>query len=154
MLDLEKYRQKLFLENIDCLESKVDWIFKHCNIKFLDSFIGDEMDKLSPVQFSEITRIKYSEVSDVLKGKEKFKDSHQFIWSCCILFHFDEIVEILNAKYALMDKSFDRELFEKNFEQSLSGYVGVAKDLKRVGELEVYIDEFKRLSYLMKDDTN
>lgn len=154
MLDLEKYRQKLILENIDCLESKVDWIFRHCNVKFLDSFIGDEMDKLSPVQFSEITRIKYSEVLNVLKGKEKFKDSYQFIWSCCILFHFDEIVEILNAKYALMDKSFDRELFEKNFEQSLSGYFGVAKDLKRVGELELYIEEFKRLSYLMKDDTN
>lgn len=69
MLDLEKYRQKLILENYDFLESKVDWIFKHCNIKFLDSFIGDEMDKLSLVQFSEITRIKYSEVSNVLKGK-------------------------------------------------------------------------------------
>ena len=73
MLDLEKYRQKLILENYDFLESKVDWIFKHCNIKFLDSFIGDEMDKLSLVQFSEITRIKYSELSNVLKGKVKFK---------------------------------------------------------------------------------
>ena len=153
MLDLEKYRQKLILENYDFLESKVDWIFKHCNIKFLDSFIGDEMDKLSLVQFSEITRIKYSEVSNVLKGKVKFKDSQQFMWSCCILFHFDEIVGILNTKYVLMDKSFDRELFEKNFEQSLSGYVGFAKDLKRVGELEQYIEEFKRLSYLIKDDT-
>lgn len=143
----------MFLDNYGCLESKVEWIFKHCNIKFLDSFIGDEMDKLSPVQFSEITRIKYSEVSNLLEGKVKFKASHQFIWSCCILFHFDEIVGILNAKYALMDKSFDRELFEKNFEQSLSGYVRVAKDLKRVGKLELYIEEFMRLSYLMNDDT-
>lgn len=136
MLDIAEHRQKLILKNLAQLDDRINEIQEECIILYLKSFIGDGAELLSPYQFSKITHIKHDTIINVLKGKVKFKPYQQRRWCYCILYHWDTIIDTLNKKHVAESKNFEKDKFEKNFNEAFWHWATIGRDLKQLDKLK------------------
>ena len=143
MLDIAKHRRGLMRENLAQLEDQIDWIQEECIILYLKSFIGDGAELLSPYQFSNITHIKYDTVINVLKRKVKFKSYQQRRWCYCILYQWDTIIDTLNKKHVAESKNFEKDKFEKNFNEAFWHWATIGRDLKQLDKLKEKVEEMQ-----------
>lgn len=144
MLDIAEHRQKLILKNLAQLDDRINEIQEECIILYLKSFIGDGAELLSPYQFSNITHIKYDTVINVLKRKVKFKPYQQRRWCYCILYHWDTIIDTLNKKHVAESKNFEKDKFEKNFNEAFWHWATIGRDLKQLDKLKEKVEEMQR----------
>jgi len=110
---------------------------------YLKSFIGDGAELLSPYQFSNITHIKYDTVINVLKRKVKFKPYQQRRWCYCILYQWDTIIDTLNKKHVAESKNFEKDKFEKNFNEAFWHWATIGRDLKQLDKLKEKVEEMQ-----------
>lgn len=143
MLDIAEHRQKLILKNLAQLDDRINEIQEECIILYLKSFIGDGAELLSPYQFSNITHIKYDTVINVLKRKVKFKSYQQRRWCYCILYHWDTIIDTLNKKHVAESKNFEKDKFEKNFNEAFWHWATIGRDLKQLDKLKEKVEEMQ-----------
>ena len=147
MIDIAEHREALMLENLTQLDGRIDWIQEECIILYLNSFIGGKGEQISAYQFSNITNIKYDTICNVLKREVKFRTYQQRRWCCCILLHWDKIVDVLKNKHRAENKKFDKSQFEKNFNEAFSQWIPFARFLKQHDKLEeqvaIYQGHFK-----------
>lgn len=136
MLDIAEHRRALMLENLTQLEDRIDWIQEECIILYLNSFIGKSGGLISAYQFSNIIHIRLSTITGILNREVKFRTYQQRRWCCCILLHWDTIVNELEDKHRAERKKFDKSQFEKNFNEAFSQWVTFARDLKQLNKLE------------------
>lgn len=143
MLDIAEHRQKLILKNLAQLDDRINEIQEECIILYLKSFIGDGAELLSPYQFSNITHIKYDTVINVLKRKVKFKSYQQRRWCYCILYQWDTIIDTLNKKHVAESKKFEKDKFEKNFNEAFWHWATIGRDLKQLDKLKEKVEEMQ-----------
>ena len=143
MLDIAEHRQKLILKYLAQLDDRTNEIQEECIILYLKSFIGDGAEQLSPYQFSNITHIKYDTVINVLKRKVKFKSYQQRRWGYCILYQWDTIIDTLNKKHVAESKKFEKDKFEKNFNEAFWHWATIGRDLKQLDKLKEKVEEMQ-----------
>lgn len=144
MLDIAKHRRGLMRENLAQLEDQIDWIQEECIILYLNSFIGNVGGLISAYQFSNIIHIRLSTVTRILNREVKFRTYQQRRWCCCILLHWDTIVDELEKRHRAESKKFDKSLFEKNFNEAFSQWITFARDLKQLNKLEEQVEIYQR----------
>ena len=106
-------------------------------------YSGTDSPILSPYQFSNITHIKYDTVINVLKRKVKFKSYQQRRWCYCILYHWDTIIDTLNKKHVAESKNFEKDKFEKNFNEAFWHWATIGRDLKQLDKLKEKVEEMQ-----------
>ena len=65
-------------------------------------------------------------------------------WCCCILLHWDRIVDELNKRHIAENKKFEKNLFEKNFKEAFSQSITYAEDLNIINGLEEKVEKYQR----------
>lgn len=145
MLNVGEHRRVLMRENLAQLDDRIDWIQEECIILYLNSFIGEKGEQISAYQFSKITNIRLSTVTGILNRKVRFRSYQQRRWCCCILYNWDRIVDELIKRHTAEGKKFDKNLFEKNFNEAFSQWITFARDLKQLNKLEAHIAKYQKL---------
>lgn len=145
MLNVGEHRRVLMRENLAQLDDRIDWIQEECIILYLNSFIGEKGEQISAYQFSKITNIRLSTVTGILNRKVRFRSYQQRRWCCCILYNWDRIVDELIKRHTAEGKKFDKNLFEKNFNEAFSQWITFARDLKQLNNLEAHIAKYQKL---------
>lgn len=79
----------------------------------------------------------------MLKGKVKFKPYQQRRWCYCILYHWDTIIDTLNKKHVAESKNFEKDKFEKNFNEAFWQWATIGRDLKQLDKLKEKVEEMQ-----------
>lgn len=144
MIDIAEHRRALMRENLAQLDDRINWIREECIILYLNSFIGDKGEQISAYLFSNITHIKHYTVTNVLNRKVSLGAYQQNRWCCCILLHWDRIVDELKKRHIAENKKFEKNLFEKNFKEAFSQCITYAEDLNIINGLEEKVEKYQR----------
>lgn len=59
--------------------------------------------------------------------------------------YWDRIVDELIKRHTAEGKKFDKNLFEKNFNEAFSQWITFARDLKQLNNLKAHIAKYQKL---------